>query len=309
MEHAIGNGDKPAVPKGMSEYLKPYQDAETKQWFIYVDTNNINRDLKCKGYSGIATSENITAAELNGCYNLRNASEKQYALLKTQLDDHVCRTHFNNGLYSKMAVGFIASIARHQLMQAALNLGMNTNSLVRELNLLEIHHLSGNTYFYSRTASEKQKDILRSFGLSECNLELLALRENVQERSPEKDPVSRLPEDGFKKMKRGRPKDSKNKTNLSKGSENQTSKRRSSGRPKGSKNKKTILREAEESRLAEAAQLSPKRGKGRPKGSKNKATIEREAKEAALRAKGLLPEKRKPGRPKGSKNKKKDSQS
>ncbi len=99
----------------MGEYLKPYQDAETKQWFIYVDTNNINR-----------------------------------------------------------------GITRHQLMQAALNLGMNTNSLVRELNLLEIHHLSGNTYFYSRTASEKQKDILRSFGLSERSLELLALRENVQ---------------------------------------------------------------------------------------------------------------------------------
>ncbi len=309
MEHAIGNGDKPTVPKGMSEYLKPYQDAETKQWFIYVDTNNINRDLKCKGYSGIATSENITATELNDCYNLRNASEKQYALLKTQLDDHVCRTHFNNGLYSKMAVGFITSITRHQLMQAALNLGMNTNSLVRELNLLEIHHLSGNTYFYSRTASEKQKDILRSFGLSERSLELLALRENVQGRSPEKDPVSKLPEDGFKKMKRGRPKGSKNKPKPSAGSENQTLKRRGPGRPKGSKNKKTILREGEEARLAEAGQLSPKRGKGRPKGSKNKATIEREAKEDALRAKGLLPEKRKPGRPKGSKNKKKDSQS
>lgn len=101
MEHAIGNGNKPAVPKGMGQYLKPYQDTETKQWSIYVDTNNINRDLKCKGYSGIATSENITAAELNGYSNLRNASEKQYALLKTQLDDHVFRTRFNNGLYSK----------------------------------------------------------------------------------------------------------------------------------------------------------------------------------------------------------------
>lgn len=309
MEHAIENGEKPAVPKGMSAYLNPSQDAETKQWRIDVDTDHINRDLKCKGYSGIATSENITAAELNDCYHLRNASEKQYALLKTQLDGHVCRTHFNNGLHSKMAMGFIASILRHQLMQAAFKLGMNTNSLVRELNLLEIHHLSGNTYVYSRTASERQKDILCSFGLSERSLELLALQENAQGGSPEKDPVSRLPEDGFKGRKRGRPKGSKNKAKPSVGSENQPPKRRSPGRPKGSKNKKTILREAEEAKLAEAGQLSPKRGKGRPKGSKNKATIEREAKEAALRAKGLLPEKRRPGRPKGSKNKKKDSPS
>lgn len=102
-------------------------------------------------------------------------------------------------------------------------------------------------------------------------------------------------------MNRGRPKGSKNKTKPSAGSENQTLKRRSPGRPKGSKNKKTILREAEEAKLAEAGKLSPKRGKGRPKGSKNKATIEREAKEAVLRAKGLLPEKRKPGRPKTKK--------
>lgn len=309
MEHAIGNGDQPVVPKGMSKYLKPYQDVETKQWLIYVDTDSINRDLKCKGYSGIATSENITATELNDCYSLRNASEKQYALLKTQLDDHVLRTHFNNGLYSKMAVGFIASIIRHQLMQVALSLGMNTNSLVRELNLLEIHHLGGNTYFYSRTASEKQKDILHSFGLSEHNLELLALRENVQGRSPEKDPVSNLPEAEPKKKNRGRPKGSKNKAKPSADNENQTLKKRSPGRPKGSKNKKTILREAEEAKLAEAGQFSPKRGKGRPKGSKNKATIEREAKEAVLRAKGLLPEKRKPGRPKGSKNKRRDLES
>ena len=309
MEHAIGNGDQPVVPKGMSKYLKPYQDVETKQWLIYVDIDSINRDLKCKGYSGIATSENITAMELNDCYSLRNASEKQYALLKTQLDDHVLRTHFNNGLYSKMAVGFIASIIRHQLMQVALSLGMNTNSLVRELNLLEIHHLSGNTYFYSRTASEKQKDILHSFGLSEHSLELLALRENVQGRSPEKDPVSNLPEAEPKKKNRGRPKGSQNKTKPSADNENQTLKKRSPGRPKGSKNKKTILREAEEAKLAEAGQPSPKRGKGRPKGSKNKATIEREAKEAVLRAKGLLPEKRKPGRPKGSKNKRRDLES
>lgn len=145
-------------------------------------------------------------------------------------------------------------------MQAALNLGMNINSLVRELSLLEIHHLNGNIYFYSRTASEKQKDILHFFGLSERSLELLAVQENVQGRSPEKDPVNKLPKDGPKKMNRGRPKGSQNKTKPSAGSENQTSKRRSPGRPKGSKNKKTILREAEEAKLAEAGQLSPKRG-------------------------------------------------
>lgn len=186
---------------------------------------------------------------------------------------------------------------------------MNTNSLVRELNLLDIHHLSRNTYFYSRTASEKQKDILHSFGLSEHSLELLALRENVQGRSPEKDPVSNLPEAEPKKKSRGRPKGSQNKTKPSADNENQTLKKRSPGRPKGSKNKKTILREADEAKLAEAGQFSPKRGKGRPEGSKNKATIEREAKEAVLRAKGLLPEKRKPGRPKGSKNKRRDLES
>lgn len=104
-----------------------------------------------------------------------------------------------------MAVGFIASLIRHQLMQAILNLGMNTNSLVRELNLLEIHLLSGNTYFYSGTASEKQKDILHFWGLSERSLELLALQENVQGRPPEKDPVSKLPE-GEPKNESGPPK-------------------------------------------------------------------------------------------------------
>ena len=70
-------------------------------------------------------------------------------------------------------LGFIANIIRHQLMHVALNLEMDTNSLVRELNLLEIHHLSGNTYFYSRVANEKQKDILHSFGLFERSLELM----------------------------------------------------------------------------------------------------------------------------------------
>ena len=253
-------------------------------------------------------SENMTAEDLNRHYNLRDASEKQYALVKTQIGDHVSRTHFDRGLYSKMAAGFIASIIRHQLMQAAQKLDINTNSLVRELNLLEIHHLSGDTYVYSRTASEKQRNILQAFDLSERTLELIALRENTQDRSPERNPINQLPESQQEKPKRGRPKGVKNKVKSGNTSINaEPILKRGSGRPKGSKNKKTLLREAEEARLCNSDHLT-KRGKGRPKGSKNKSTLEREAREAELREKGLLPEKRKPGRPKGAKNKAKKVQ-
>lgn len=287
----IKDGKLPGIPSDMSDYLDPVFDPETG-WSVNVCLDKINLAIDKKGYSAIATSENITAEELNSSYHLRDVSEESYSLLKSQLGDYVNRTHFQNGFKSKQAVGFISSIYRYELMNIAIDLKQNTNVIIRELNYLEFFKFDGKKYVYSRTAKQLQLDILSKLQLTEDMLDEIAEYETIQENAVERNPVHKLPETRFiEKPKRGRKKQA-NRT---------VTEPKKKGRPKGSKNKKTIEKEHNKE------QQTVKK-KGRPKGSKNKKTIEREKAEEILRSQGILPPKRGKGRPKGSKNKPKNSE-
>ena len=321
----IENGKEPSIPNDLKKYFVVEKDSENKLT-LSVCLEEIHKAVDQKGYSAIATSENISAEELYSNYHLRDVSEEEYSIFKSQLGEDVTRVHHTNGSKSKLAVGFITSIYRFFIMNVSIAFRLNTNRIVRELDMLTILQISGDNYTYSHTALDKQIQILSAFDVSEKDLEAIAQKETVQERAPERNPVQAMPsretEEG--KGRRGRKKGSKNKKTIERerreararakaaeaGAENVsgevediTTERRGRGRPKGSKNKKTLAREAQ--------QMSPngkdpalRRGKGRPPGSKNKKTIAREAEEERLRAEGKLPPKRGRGRPSGSKNKK-----
>ena len=59
----------------------------------------------------------MCAAEANAVYDLRDSSEKQYSIMKTQLGDSVFRAHNMHRIATREAIAFVASVIRQKIMR------------------------------------------------------------------------------------------------------------------------------------------------------------------------------------------------
>ncbi len=278
----VAFGEKPSVPKGLGAYLEVKKcgasytvEYKQKAWQKAIDE---------KGFYTIASSEDFDPGKIHEVYHLRDASEKQFMILKSQLGFDVTRVHSVDSLMGKFAVCFVAAILRSEIMNACHDLEFDTNRMLREIDRISLVLMPDGTYNAINNLSIRQSKLLEVFNVPATKLDAFATDINRRAMSPINSQMHLLPDSSETsgKKKRGRPPKQKKMAGP------ETPKRKP-GRPKGSKNKKTLEREAN-------AVNVPKRKPGRPKGSKNKKTLEREAFMAQ-------PVKRKPGRPKGSKNK------
>ena len=292
--------DKAKVPVSMKKYLSLVYEStqatgEEPKVKMPVDVEfnmtGCQEAIDGSGFYAIASGTDRTAAQIHDLYGLRDISEKQYSILKSQLNGDTTRSHTDQGIKSRLAVCFIASIIRTEIELACKALDLDTNVMIRKLDRAYFTYLPNGTYQAVYNFGKSLKELLGTFGIQEAHFGKFAEEFNnlsnpiqsLKRCIPSLEPVPANP---------GR------------------------GRRKGSKNKKTIEREMREKQLeaeaiAKGIELPAKRGPGRPKGSKNKKTIEREQREALAAQKAAAegkpieePAKRKPGRPKGSKNKK-----
>lgn len=251
---ATAEGKKVTVNAECQKYINVVKDgADIK---IEINEGNLQEAIDSKGFSSIASSDEMTAEEIDSIYQLRQVSEKQYAIFKSQLGYDVLRVHNTESWTAKFAIGFIAGILRTEFETICKKLKMDTNVMLKELNHLHISLLPDKDYRMIHTENTRQISILRELGVWVSDLEDIALQENKRMNEAIHSPIHRLPEHGKMATRKGpgRPKGSKNKKPKTK------KVKRGPGRPKGSKNKKTMEKEAAE-----------KRGPGRPKGSKNKS--------------------------------------
>ena len=281
-EDAIRRGKKPSIPKGLSSYLQAVKDGSS--WAIRYNHEAWQEAVDNKGFCSIASSEDFGPAETDRLYHLRDASETQYMIMKSQMGYDTTRVHSTESIQSKFAVCFIAAIIRNEFQQACKSFGYDTNRMLREIDRIVLVLLTDGLYSAVNNQSGRQCDVLHAFGVERSYFKFFADSVNRRLVNPINSQVHRLLDDpaANEKKKRGRPPKKKDET------ASETPKRRL-GRPKGSKNKKTLAREAE-------GIMQIKRKPGRLKGSKDKSTIEKER----LAETNV---KRKPGRPKGSKNK------
>lgn len=280
-EAAILQGKRPTIPKELSAYLKVVKDgASWKTEYLY---DAWQRAVDNKGFCSIASSENFGPTETDRLYHLRDASEKQYAIMKSQMGYDVTRVHSTESIENKLAVCFVAAVIRNEFQQACKSLGYDTNRMLQEINRISLVLMTDGLYSAINNQSGRQCDLLHCFGIERGYFKTFADDVNQRMANPINSQIRRLPDDpaGKAQKKRGRPPKGKQ------GSESEAPKRKP-GRPKGSKNKKTLEQE-------KAEFVNEKRKPGRPKGSKNKSTIEKESL-------AQMTAKRKPGRPKGSKN-------
>lgn len=282
MQEQIDSGKKPSVPKDMSAYLSVKQSGD--HWEVEYRYDAWQKAIDTKGFSSIASSENFGPSVVNRLYHLRDASEKQFLCLKSQLGFDVTRVHSTNGILNKFAVCFVSAILRNEIMLACQKLGLETNKMIRKIDRIALVLKMDGLYCSVYNQSGRQLDLLRYFGIRREDFKVLAEDVNRRMVNPINSQKHRLPSDlpAGQRRKPGRPPKKKEVPTTD-------SPKRGPGRPKGSKNKKTLEREALEKNMV-------KRKPGRPKGSKNKKSIDKEAKEQVDVKRGR-------GRPKGSKNK------
>ena len=279
MKRSIASGEKPTAPKGLGAYLEPKK--EGSGYSVRYKFEAWQKAVDEKGFYTIASSEDLDPAKVHDIYRLRDASEKQYMVMKSQLGFDVTRVHFDESLLSKFAVCFAASIIRYEIMNACRTLELDTNRMIKEIDRIALVLMPDGTYSAINNLSIRQGQLLNFFKVPTDKLDAFATDINRRLMNPINSQIRMMPDvsEAFAKKRRGRPPKKKDVSDVS-------VPKRKPGRPKGSKNKKTLEREAN-------AVVVPKRKPGRPKGSKNKKTLEREA----------LMHRRRPGRPKGSKNK------
>ena len=281
MRKAIASGEKPSVPKGLGSYIELRKEDES--YVVKYKYEAWQKAVDEKGFCSIASSEDLEPVRIHELYHLRDASEKQFMILKSQLGFDVTRVHSVESLMGKFAVCFVAAILRSEIMTACRAQDLDTNRMLREIDRISLVLMPDGTYSEINNLSLRQTQLLVFFNVPTNKLDAFAADTNRRLMNPINNQMHKMPEEAFpNKKRRGRPPKQKNETAEEKP-------KRKPGRPKGSKNKKTLEREANAIDI-------PKRKPGRPKGSKNKKTLEREALAAQ-------PVKRKPGRPKGSKNK------
>ena len=302
------------VPASMKKYLEIAEaDGRKEVRFRYDDWQ---RDMDRKGFYAIASSDDLSAAEIHNLYGLRDASEKQFCMLKSQLGSNVTRVYSRRSIESKLAVAFMTSVIRTEILIACRKLNLDVNQMIRHCDRCQLMLLPDGLYAFVDNLSARLKHFFGEFGITPEILKRMGEEINVRLGNAMQSQIRRMPqvkaapkpprgrprkekpaEDPNKpKRKPGRPKGSRNKKTIererlaaeavAKGEIPAEEVKRKPGRPKGSKNKKTLEREARE--RAQLEQAGQKRGRGRPKGSKNKRTLEREAKEAAEAKKILL---------------------
>ena len=282
MRKAIASGEKPAVPKGLGSYLELRKEGSSQ--VVHYKYEAWQKAVDEKGFCSIASSEELDPARIHELYHLRDASEKQFMILKSQLGFDVTRVHSIDSLMGKFAVCFVAAVLRSEIMTACHELELDTNRMLREIDRISLVLLPDGTYSEINNLSIRQTQLLEFFKVPTNKLDAFAVDINRRLINPINSQMHKMPEASvsFVKKHRGRPPKQKDASE-------QEKVKRKPGRPKGSKNKKTLEREANAINI-------PKRKPGRPRGSKNRKTLEREALVAQQA-------KRKPGRPKGSKNK------
>ena len=271
-EIAVSNGNLPQIPKKYEPYIQI--DSGEDGIVIVPKEDAIQKDLEAKGFYGLICSKQLTAKEADDIYNLRNSSEKQYSLMKTQLGDSVFRAHNMHRISVRETIAFAASIIRHRLMTQCNRSRpvIDTNVAIKELNLINMNLIGNNRYKVIHNESKRQRELLHRIGITPENLDSLASYETKRFNHEAVSPIQTLKapaaiEDnkGIKKIK-GIPAGSSAKGKGAKSEpESQDQKadsvvKRKPGRPKGSKNKPK----------SKGSEQAEKRGRGRPKGSKNR---------------------------------------
>lgn len=246
VEQQLREGKKPSIDKSLSKYL--HIKTTDEGCTIVCDFAQWKNTLQGKGFFSIASSHNPGAGEVLRLYGLRDASETQYSLLKSQEGFDTTRVHFTPGLYSKFHECFVASCLRAEINAACHALQLDTNVMIKKMNRIKFLLTQGGVYHFVNNVTIEQATLLDRFSIKPADFETMVKDFNHRKTNPINSQTHVLPKhETVQKGKRGRPLGSKNKKTIEKEEQMKASGhtetvKKKRGRPVGSKDKNTRIR-------------------------------------------------------------------
>lgn len=255
------------IPEEIQPYIAHLPTGEVALAF-----DKLQADVNGKGFYAIASSKDLNAERMHEIYYLRDASEKQFMALKTQLGFDVLRVRSDNSIRNKLAVGFIAGILRNEIQKACKELDIPVNPFLASLDMIQLFYASENTYTVARFPSDKQKKILEFFSLQSLDLMEIANYYTVRLFSPTFSITCPLPEHKKEqeKKRRGRPPKQKKEKEQPAEPKKRGRKPESKNKPKTTEPAQEVKRRRGRPRKYAGEPASERRRPGRPKGSKNR---------------------------------------
>ena len=200
MEESIRNGKIPSVPKELSSYLKVVKDKDN-HYCIECNYEEWQNSVDGKGFYSIASSKEMSASEIYDIYYLRDKSEKQFMIMKSQLGFDTTRVHNDQSIESKYTVCFIASIIRAELMNACQRIAEDTNETIARLNRINLVLMVDGVYRTVNDISHKQQAIIEELGMNTSYFKYIAEDVNCRLNNPIHSQIRRLPDESDQVLK------------------------------------------------------------------------------------------------------------
>ena len=171
----IAKDEDASVADKYKPYLEIIKGRNGRQ--VILKKEALQKAIDGKGLYSIVSSVEMSPAEVYESYASRNSSETQYMFVKGQLGYGKVRVRFTSGVYARFMVGFIASVIRFEIEQAARKVDRTTNEVVNEMNLLEMTNMNG-VYSYVHIENARQLEILNQLNSDEKVLDETVKDEN-----------------------------------------------------------------------------------------------------------------------------------
>ena len=237
-EKKAAAGIEPHISKGLDKYIRVQQD--DKGWHVVYDYDAWKGAMNRKGFFSLASGLNHGAQESFDLYRLRDASEVQYGILKSQEGFDTTRVHFTSSIYSKFQVCFITSCIRASVMDTCRKLHLPTNEVIQKMDRIHFILVEGGTYLAVKSVPEDCEKLLEAYDLDRDSFAEIADDYNKSISSPVYSQVRSMPKHEQKtKSRRGRKPGSKNRKTSERKADGETQPHHGkAGRPRGSKDKK-----------------------------------------------------------------------
>ena len=191
-EWAIANGTRAAIGKQLQKYLKIEGEGAKRK--VVLNYEKWDTAMSEKGFYSMAVSDRISPDEANRLYKLRDTSETQYCILKSQEGANTARVHKTEGIYSKFALSFISSLVRFEIEVSCKELELDTNPTIQSLEQVALIYGANSKYEAVRNMTKGQKSLFEKYDMDQDDLERISREFNSRNRTDSRNPNRILPQ-------------------------------------------------------------------------------------------------------------------
>lgn len=182
----LNNGEIPTIPVNMGKYFGFRQGTGPKTLEYY--TKDIQESVDAKGFFGLATSRNMTALEAHDIYSTRDASEKQFMVMKSEIGLDKYRVGKDPSIRGKQFIAFVAGILRNEILLASKEMleekanpaRYSTPAIIRELTRIQIKRMPGDIYALVMNLSARDEFMLKHLGMHTKDIDKVVKDQNLR---------------------------------------------------------------------------------------------------------------------------------